>query len=240
MLVLLLACAPATSEAQLPAAAATPNLLLLIHGGGDDPSVWADAMGEAAAGALADPSAWTVLAYDWHEAAASSMSAAPNGEAEGAAMAPRLVGAGFTHVHLLAHSVGGMVVDGLLGALPAERDFTVHATFLDPFCFLDLGQADYGNRHFGEGADFAESYLNTDDPAPSTSEPLDHAHTFDVTGVRPDSVDAADGHRWPITWYQSTWTDGELGAALSAERTGAFDPGLAEAWPAGEETTVGE
>lgn len=234
MLVALFACAPAPNAGQIPDAT-TPDLLLLVHGGGDDPSVWADAMGDVAKDALLVPEEWTVYAYDWRDAAAGSTSAAPNGLVEGEAVGERLASAGYEHVHFVAHSVGSFVVDG---ALNVAHDYTAHATFLDPFCFLDIGRAAYGNREFGAGADFAESYLDADDPTPSTSLPLDRAHTFDVTTLRPASIDAADGHRWPITWYEASFTGGDLGAAWSAERTGELDTSLPERFPAGETTVL--
>ena len=38
-------------------------------------------------------------------------------------------------------------------------------------------------RNFGRDADFAEQFLNTDDIAPSTNEPLPLCYCYDVTGT---------------------------------------------------------
>ncbi len=109
-------------------------------------------------------------------------------------------------VHVIGISVGAFAADSFVRALnedsisrPGERDnIYLQLTLLDPFqqkAVLGLG---YGNQMFGKGADYAQQYLNTDDPVPSTNAPLDHCATIDVTSLRPEEV---FGHDWPLIYY---------------------------------------
>lgn len=62
---------------------------------------------------------------------------------------------------------------------------------------------------FYVGADITEDYLNSDDPVPTTNEPLPLAYTFDVTNslakneYRPQVGDSM--HSWPIVFLAQTW-----------------------------------
>jgi len=51
------------------------------------------------------------------------------------------------------------------------------------------------------GADYAEQYLNTDDPVLSTNKPLQKCATVDVTSLRPPEI---FGHDWPLVYYTQT------------------------------------
>jgi len=67
----------------------------------------------------------------------------------------------------------------------AQGRASVVLSLTDPFTARsDRPLADpWGMRHFGESADFAEQYLNTDDIAPSTNDPLPLCYCWDVTGA---------------------------------------------------------
>ena len=39
----------------------------------------------------------------------------------------------------------------------------------------------YGQNYFGLNVDYAEHILNTDDPVPTTNDPLQHCVVYDVT-----------------------------------------------------------
>jgi len=79
------------------------------------------------------------------------------------------------------------------------------ATFLDPFTQRGLFGLKYGIKRFGVRAQYAEQYLNTDDPVPSTNEACKHCHVFDVTackdrdGFTPLPHD--NMHSWPAAFY---------------------------------------
>ena len=56
----------------------------------------------------------------------------------------------------------------------------------DPFTARsDRPLADlWGMRNFGASADFAEQFLNSDDIAPSTNDPIPLCYVWDVTGAK--------------------------------------------------------
>ncbi len=232
-----LGCAPpSTGEWQLPSVN-KPVLVLLVHGSGDGPERWAANAKLVLEGRLAKPSEVEIVAYDWRAAAADKLSAAGNGESEGAAVGKALLERGLQHVHVVAHSAGAFVAAGL------EQQFasattrpTLHLTFLDPFLGkgLDFG---WGATRFGTTADFVESYLNTGDGVPGTELAITAAHTFDVTmSASKPSLSGSAAHWWPI----DAWLTLSPGLSTGREVAGTFDstelrtrfpPGVTEALP---------
>lgn len=87
--------------------------MLLLHGGGEgeDPSVWAEQMKLDTDTALAarGETQWHVVAFDWLSRSKNTTTAFGNGDAEGDAIAARLLDGGGEHLHLIAHSVGTAV-----------------------------------------------------------------------------------------------------------------------------------
>jgi len=102
--------------------------------------------------------------------------------------------------------------DGIL--MPAS----VHLTLLDPFTSKGVFGYAWGARNFGKtlegskfpsllkselAADVFDVYLNSDDPVPSTNDPIDNAYNFDVTkSAAKASFTPPEGqsmHSWPGT-----------------------------------------
>eukprot|EP00555_Chaetoceros_dichaeta_P008168 CAMPEP_0198273936 /NCGR_PEP_ID=MMETSP1447-20131203/58485_1 /TAXON_ID=420782 /ORGANISM="Chaetoceros dichaeta, Strain CCMP1751" /LENGTH=390 /DNA_ID=CAMNT_0043967829 /DNA_START=11 /DNA_END=1183 /DNA_ORIENTATION=+ len=82
----------------------------------------------------------------------------------------------------------------------------VRLTLLDPFCSRGIWGLNYGATHFGTGGiDYAEQYLNTDDPVPTTNDPLPLCACVDVTGVlERESFVLPEGetmHCWPLVYF---------------------------------------
>jgi hypothetical protein len=206
------------------------GLVLVIHGGKDDPSVWAD---DTAAIVREQAPDWQVVALDWSDDADDNLTAARRGRRIGAELASPIADAGPLPLHLIAHSVGAHLAHGLLAELelqdaPRER---IQLTLLDPFVGSGLTRWGYGRDRFGVGADFAEAYVNRDDGVPSTDGVLRQAHVFDVTALRPPELDTSEaGHRWPIAFYDTSLGSGVgLDLAVSV----ASDPAALEAtWAA--------
>lgn len=216
---------PLSVEGRLPPRSPEARgLVLLVHGGGDSPEVWAVGAAEALRATLPQPAEWDVVALDWTEEAADRTAAAGQGRRLGTALGAWLASQQppYEHVHVIAHSVGAFLADGLVRAFPRERTTGLHLTFLDPFVFEGLFSADYGARHFGEGADYADCYLGREDSVPFTDMPLEAAHTFDVTELVPRELSDRDKHWWPIELYLQTAHTGEPvpGVRLGAEWSG--------------------
>lgn len=118
-----------------------------------------------------------------------------------------------TNIHAIGISVGAFAADSFLDALSKEnkstakkkntpvKNFHCQLTLLDPFQQKAVLGVGYGNKYFGiadRGVDYAQQYLNTDDPVPSTNAPLQHCATIDVTALRPPEI---FGHDWPLVYY---------------------------------------
>jgi hypothetical protein len=124
------------------------------------------------------------------------------------------------NIHLIGISVGAFAANACCSTLRCslhhddnDHNQVLHTsspytrlTLLDPFTSRGIGGLGYGNANFGIDADYAEQYLNTDDPVPSTNEPLDLCATWDVTGavereeefVLPENETM---HCWPLVYF---------------------------------------
>ena len=74
----------------------------------------------------------------------------------------------------------------------------IQATFLDPLCSKGVLAFKYGENEFGKGCNYAQQFLNTDDPVPFTNTNLVNCATIDVTNSRPEEI---FGHDWPLIYY---------------------------------------
>lgn len=105
-------------------------------------------------------------------------------------------------VHVVGISVGAFAANSLIQTLDSDlttrKKTYLQLTLLDPFQQKAALGLNYGNRNFGKGSDFAQQYLNTDDPVPSTNAPLQYCATTDVTSLRPREI---FGHDWPLIYY---------------------------------------
>lgn len=100
-----------------------------------------------------------------------------------------------------------------------ETPFT-RATFLDPFTSKGVFGTGFGIKKFGATAQYAEQYLNTDDPVPSTNEPCSQCHCFDITECsdrdRFVPLPRDNMHSWPAAFYGLNYRQNRnLGTRLS-------------------------
>lgn len=165
----------------------------------------------AALGAAANQ--WDVWGLDWREG--STGSAIPATAQVGAAylqgqfVAKRLLAANRTHVHLVAHSLGGRVIETAATMLrQAPNAPTVHTTFLDtytpPFWQLVFGSTSTWSEHYYN--DGNHSPTAKDDPL-FTQSNLPTAVNVNVTavqGTKPQGYGDYWGHGWPIYFYRQT------------------------------------
>ena len=99
---------------------------------------------------------------------------------------------------------------------------TLQLTLLDPFTQLGVLGPGYGARNFGASADYAQQFMNTDDPVPSTNEPCEGCRVWDVTEAR-ERGDGSNrdifGHDWPLVYFSRYWKGG-VGMVQEGERGG--------------------
>lgn len=229
---------PDTEAEQLPPATpARDRLVLAIHGGGDDPQVWAEGLLDALGPRLPSPARWERVAYDWEDAASNRSKAAKRGLALGEELAGELLAMDppYEHVLIIAHSVGAFVAHGLSVELGlAAGGPRVHVIFLDPFTMRGVFDWDHGQSLFGQGAAVAESYYNSDDPAPTTNEPLEHARNVDVTALRPGDLDEDSWHWWPIDAWLELLDSPREGVGLDIVRRAVEGRDVHGEFPRGE------
>ena len=110
-------------------------------------------------------------------------------------------------LQLITHSSGAYIADALCESYrrqnrPAQSQ-AAHVTmvFLDPFQLHGFVDWRHGARNHGRCADFAIAVINTDDVAPATNVPLEHAWNIDVTAQPGRATFPRNGHYWPLQYY---------------------------------------
>lgn len=205
--------APALQPPPLPPLPTDGGLdLVVVLPGAGGPDANTARIVEALRAARGSP---TVVEYNWQAAAADQLRAPHNAQRIGARLGEELAGRKekLRSLHLVGVSVGAFLADAVatryVAAAGADRAH-VHLTLCDAFTArsvvgLARPTTAFGVRTFGRSADYCECFLNTDDPVPSTSEPLQHAVTYDVTeaAARRTFVPLPGDslHSWPAAYY---------------------------------------
>lgn len=201
------------SQAGSRAGSPACGLAILVHGVDGSPDSWPKTL-ESHIRAVTDsrsrqggaPVSWEVVRVDWREISSHKLTSPRNGYRLGRAIGTRLAEAARSYaiLHLVAHSMGAHVIQGIADAYrPAHPDTVIHLTFLDAFVSRGLFSLAYGRRVFGRNSDFAESYVTRREPAFLTNALFRHAHNFDVTGIVPEERvgNGSYYHIWPIHYY---------------------------------------
>ena len=140
---------------------------------------------------LIGPAKRFIKVWDWTEHRGSILSAAFDGEAVGEAVAEAIhdqVPLSLCRsIHSIGISVGGFAANAFGRKCKALSAPYVRLTLLDPFCSRGILGNVYGAQNFGNNVDFAEHYLNTDDPVPTTNDPLPLCAVVDVTNAKEKS-----------------------------------------------------
>uniref|UniRef100_A0A7S4QXI5 DUF676 domain-containing protein n=1 Tax=Ditylum brightwellii TaxID=49249 RepID=A0A7S4QXI5_9STRA len=161
-----------------------------------------------------------VKTFDWSENRGSVLTAAFDGEAVGEAVAKSILeslkdGGELRSIHSIGVSVGAFAANEMARTIyqrtrsssysSCDKPPLVRLTLLDPFCSRGVWGNGYGASNFGRDADYAVHYLNTDDPVPTTNDPLPLCVCFDVTGAKErDDFVLPEGetmHCWPLAYY---------------------------------------
>jgi len=247
---------PAACETEVPAPQGRSGLVVVIHGWGPDFLFgWIDEMSDSILERV-DTGEWAVHSCHWDSAWFRPELARSLAKQVGRRLGAEIESAGYTQVHLLAHSAGSWAAEWAARQVPATT--LVHITFMDAYAPWGVGTQHDG---LGSAADHAEHFVDTNPiwgPLPGTGlgDPLSPlfdpyffldqptnavlaaAHNIDVTGVHPSFI----GHSWPHEFYQLSLDDpdGSLlgwGFRRSAEST--EEPIDHNAFPRGEVTPLG-
>jgi len=150
---------------------------------------------------------------DWSQDSADILQASVKGTKIGEALGKQLARilqtqdtGNVRNVHIIGISVGAFPANGFVQTLDStirpslRKNINLQLTLLDPFQQKAVLGFRYGKKNFGKGCDYAQQYLNTDDPVPSTNDSLPYCATTDVTPLRPSEV---FGHDWPLIYYSN-------------------------------------
>lgn len=179
-----------------------------------------------------------VEVYDWSPWKGNLLRASYDGQSVGKIIGQQLA-EGFgdlKSVHVMGVSVGAFAADSCSYHFQkisqkkksSSEPTYVRATFLDPFTQRGLFGTKYGSKLFGKAATFCEHYLNTDDPVPSTNEPLSKAIVYDITASESRKsfipLNGDSMHSWPVAYYGRKWEtklneDGSLFHPLHTSET---------------------
>lgn len=164
-----------------------------------------------------------VFCYDWSKWVGNLVRAAYDSEAVGAALGKQVAALidqstnnQVINLHCIGISVGAFAAYNFLRTLTKtmtnkEVKLYRRLTLLDPFTSKGIFGPAYGPRQFGKEkyVDYFEHYLNTDDPVPTTSDPLPFGITYDVTNTASkQSFQALPGdstHSWPVVYLIDHW-----------------------------------
>jgi hypothetical protein len=150
------------------------------------------------------------LVIDWVEHRGSILTAAYDAEAVGEAIATLLLREQDTNqvnFHFVGISVGAFGANA--AATYACRCLggtnNVRLTLLDPFCSRGVFGPSYGKENFGKYVTNSLQILNTDDPVPTTNDPLPYCYCIDVTEA-PERrsfvpLPGDSMHSWPVAYF---------------------------------------
>ena len=168
---------------------------------------------------------------DWSEHRGSLLTAAYDGEAVGQGIANLLLLLQSNNdndvnnknikaenvLHFIGISVGAFAANAAATVMYQHRGTTtqVKLTLLDPFCGRGIFGSSYGKNQFGKYATTSIQILNTDDPVPTTNDPLPYCYCLDVTHA-PERrtftpLPGDTMHSWPLAYmarhYQEPTSD---------------------------------
>ena len=200
---------PASFTVEMPKPeSGTTHLIMLFHGSEGEDNAAIISLEEELQKQI-DTKNTQVIRYIWAPWSDNRVRASTNGKHIGELIGKHLAGYNIDQLHLIGHSAGAWLPDAICRKIRQEKPSKslVRITLLDPIGIngvLDLG---WGQRHFGECADFAEAILNTNDNVPGTNVALQNAFNIDVTKLEHNK----NGHEWPV-WY---YLDNLGGASLT-------------------------
>jgi len=163
---------------------------------------------------------------DWSEHRGSLLTAAYDGEAVGQGIANLLLSLQSNNhnnnnngdnksenrvLHFIGISVGAFAANAAATVMYQQQQqqggpsaTQVKLTLLDPFCGRGIFGSSYGKNHFGKYATQSIQILNTDDPVPTTNDPLPYCYCLDVTRA-PERrtftpLPGDTMHSWPLAY----------------------------------------
>jgi probable HAF family extracellular repeat protein len=224
---------PQPAYGQLPIKVAGKTKLIVVTHGSvpkgssvEESTAWVTTMTNAIQQYLTDnnQSDWQVFGYMWTDGAIASNpeifagSTLHNASAAGKILGDHLINQSWSHVHLIAHSAGGALIQ-TASEIIEPLATTLHCTFFDPY----VGPRWEWKNRYGKGADWSDHYFTIGDPDTGggignyTESLLLKAYNIDVTqlhkirdiasysssptGTAEPCYRTVSTHGWPIDFY---------------------------------------
>jgi pimeloyl-ACP methyl ester carboxylesterase len=159
----------------------TNPLPVFIHGAGDDPSIWSQAIANQTGG----------YALDWAALSKNRLQAPALGYRLGLLIGKELSSlreqgelGKEQRIVLIAHSAGAWLAQGIIDGLEATMvagELVDELVFLDPFTAKSLFQPFAGQRLLGKDFPHVRTYFTTLDPIPFTSGKVAQGEIVDVS-----------------------------------------------------------
>ena len=179
------------------------ELIILIHGKGDNPSSWAEGFAAELEKNILT-SQQQAVTVDWGQYSNDLFRSTLNGRRIGHDIGSKLVRNNkLQRLHLIGHSAGSFVVYGICEIVRKKRaEVFIQTSYLDPVSIYGGIDWGYGTRNFGSCANISDAYIDRDDGVPGSNAPLDYPHTFDVTALKNGASFNGSPHVWPIEYYR--------------------------------------
>jgi hypothetical protein len=149
-----------------------------------------------------DPNEWVCGFFDWAGGASVVRpvdSAKYARDVAGARLGRAVLelGAGFKHIHLIAHSAGCWAINDAAKRIADQTGAVIHLTFLDAYVPPFWKENDLGKI---EKVGWVEHYYTKDFTLAATHTDLSGAHNVDITDIDGFVKD----HKFPYRWYYAT------------------------------------
>ncbi len=206
---------PANFDATMPKPGADKtHLIMLFHGSDGKDNAAIIALERELRGRI-DAKNTELIRYIWAPWSDDRIRASTNGRHLGELIGSHLANYNIDELHLIGHSAGAWVPDAICRQIRQAKPTKtlVRITLLDPIGINGVADFGWGQRNFGECADFAEAIINTNDNVPGTNIALRNAFNIDVTKLENNK----NGHEWPVWYYLSNLSGASL--TLTASHT---------------------
>ena len=168
--------------------------VLLIFPGAGGPDQYTDkVLNEVSKGDYKKGIKRYVRSYDWRQWRGNFLRASFDGQNVGDLVCSKLAAeqsskGPIDSVHIVGVSVGSFAADSCINAFKRESTtsgpISTRLTLLDPFQSRGVFGYGWGRKNFGKNADVVVQVVNTDDVVPNTSDSLENAFVYDITGSK--------------------------------------------------------